>query len=161
MAPPETRVNTLGGSILFQAKDLGRPVAFHAPSFAHKFTEKDFRLGRNPVHEFDRIRGGFWWIEWGGTLDTIHDNEAIKVELLKIAYGIFDWLKNDPSQREKNRNLTLEWVGTIPGKRESRRFIGAHVLTEHDVVARVDFPDAVAFGGWNLDDHAPKGFFDE
>lgn len=161
MAGEATRANTLGGSILFQAKDVGRPVEFHPPAFAHRFTEKDFRNGRHPVHEFDRIRGGFWWMEWGGTLDTIHDNEAIKLELLKIAYGIFDWLKNDPSQREKNRNLTLEWVGTIPGKRESRRFVGDHVLTEQDVVGRRDFDDAIAFGGWNLDDHAAKGFFDD
>ncbi|HYF48176.1 MAG TPA: FAD-dependent oxidoreductase, partial [Planctomycetota bacterium] len=87
--------------------------------------------------------------------------EAIKYELLKIAYGIFDWLKNDPSQREKNKNLTLEWVGTIPGKRESRRFIGDHILTQQDVVERKEFPDAVAYGGWNLDDHAPLGFFDD
>jgi hypothetical protein len=161
MAPQERRANTLGGSILFQAKDLGRAVEFVAPAFAHRFTEQDFRAGRHPVHEFDRIRGGFWWVEWGGTLDTIHDNEAIKIELLKIAYGLFDWLKNDPSQREKNRTLTLEWVGTIPGKRESRRFVGEHILTEHDVVGRADFPDAIAYGGWNLDDHAAKGFFDE
>lgn len=161
LAPNEHRAYTLGGSILFLAKDAGHPIAFHPPAFAHKFTEKDFRKGRNPIHEFDRIRGGFWWVEWGGTLNTIDDNEAIKYELLKIAYGIFDWLKNDPSQKEKNKNLTLEWVGTIPGKRESRRFIGDHILTEQDVVERRDFSDAVAFGGWNLDDHAPKGFFDE
>ncbi len=161
LAPAQRQENTLGGSILFLAKDIGKPVDFHPPSFAHRFTEKDFRMGRNPVWEFDKIRGGFWWIEWGGQLDTIHDNEAIKLELLRIAYGIFDYLKNDPAQREKNRNLTLEWVGTIPGKRESRRFIGDHVLTEQDVVARADFPDAIAFGGWNLDDHAPLGFFDD
>lgn len=161
LAPPERRTYTLGGSILFLAKDAGRETAFHPPSFAHKFTEKDFRWGRNPIGEFDRIHGGFWWIEWGGTLDTIHDNEAIKFELLKIAYGIFDYLKNDPQHREKYKNYALEWVGTIPGKRESRRFVGDHILTEQDVVDRAEFPDGVAFGGWNLDDHAPKGFFDD
>lgn len=161
MAPAERQSNTLGGSILFLAKDAGHPVAFHPPSFAHKFTEKDFRPGRNPVREFDWVKGGFWFVEWGGTLDTIHDNEQIKYELLKIAYGVFDYLKNDPTLKEKNRNFTLEWVGTIPGKRESRRFVGDYVLTEQDVVERREFADAIAFGGWNLDDHAPKGFFDD
>ena len=161
LAPEQRQAYTLGGSILFLAKDAGRPVEFHLPSFAHPFTEKDFRWGRNPIPEFDRVHGGFWWVEWGGTLDTIHDNEAIKNELLKIAYGIFGYLKNDPAQREKYRNFTLEWVGTIPGKRESRRFVGDHILTEQDVVERTEFPDGVAFGGWNLDDHAPKGFFDD
>jgi hypothetical protein len=161
LAPKERKTYTLGGSILFSAKDIGYPVPFHPPVFAHKFTEKDFRQGRNPAPEFDALRHGFWWNEWGGTLDTIHDNEAIKYELLKIAYGLFDWLKNDPSQKEKNKNLTLEWVGTVPGKRESRRFIGDHILTEQDVVNCREFPDAIAFGGWNLDDHAPRGFFDD
>ncbi|MCW8134019.1 MAG: FAD-dependent oxidoreductase, partial [Planctomycetota bacterium] len=161
LAPEERKTYTLGGSILFLAKDTGKPVTFQSPSFAHKFTAKDFRWGRNPVHEFDRIKGGFWWIEWGGTLDTIHDNEAIKVELLKIAYGIFDYLKNDPEWKEKYKHYALEWVGTIPGKRESRRFVGEHILTEQDVVDRAEFPDGVAFGGWNLDDHAPLGFFDD
>lgn len=161
LAPDERKTYTLGGSILFMAKDLGRPAEFHPPSFAHKFTEKDFRWGRDPIHEFDRIKGGFWWIEWGGTLDTIHDNEAIKVELLKIAYGIFNYLKNDPKYKEKYKNYVLEWVGTIPGKRESRRFVGDHILTEQEVVNRAEFPDGVAFGGWNLDDHAPLGFFDD
>ena len=161
MAPAERQTCTLGGSILFLAKDVGHAVKFVPPAFAHKFTKKDFRSGRNPVHEFDHVKGGFWWVEWGGELNTIHDNEAIKFELMKIAYGIFDYLKNDPEVREKYKNFTLEWVGTIPGKRESRRFIGDHIMTEQDIVSRRDFPDAIAFGGWNLDDHAPKGFFDD
>ena len=161
MAPAERKTCTLGGSILFLSKDVGNPVEFHPPTFAHKFTKKDFRNGRNPVWEFDHVKGGFWWVEWGGTLDTIHDNEQIKYELMKIAYGIFDYLKNDDEWREKYKNVTLEWVGTIPGKRESRRFIGDHVMTEQDIVERRDFHDAIAFGGWNLDDHAPKGFFDD
>ncbi|MBE7464162.1 MAG: FAD-dependent oxidoreductase [Planctomycetes bacterium] len=161
MAPDEPKKYTLGGSILFKAKNVGKPVLFEAPAFAHRFTAEDFREGRNPIPEFDRIHGGFWWVEWGGTLDTIHDNEAIKYELLKIAYGIFHYLKNDPAQKEKYANFTLEWVGAIPGKRESRRFVGDVVLREQDIVECRKWPDAVAFGGWNLDDHAPLGFFDD
>jgi hypothetical protein len=161
MAPPERQSYTLGGTILFYSRDAGRPVEFHAPAFAHKFTAKDFRSGRHPDKEFARYGGLFWWTEWGGTLDTIHDNEAVKYELLKIAYGVFDWLKNAPENREKHKNMVLDWFGSIPGKRESRRFIGDHVLTQQDVVGRPAFHDAVAFGGWNLDDHAPKGFYDD
>jgi hypothetical protein len=161
LAPPQRQPHTLGSSILFHAKDVGHPVEFHPPAFACKFSAADFRPGRDPVPEFDQCRSGFWWVEWGGTLDTIHDNEAIKYELLRIAYGLFDYLKNDPSQREKNRNLTLEWVGCVPGKRESRRFVGDCVVTENDLRERTAFHDAVAYGGWNLDDHAPRGFHDD
>jgi hypothetical protein len=31
--------------------------------------------------------------------------------------------------------MTLEWVGNIPGKRESRRFEGNIILTQQDLVA--------------------------
>ncbi|MCZ7644716.1 MAG: FAD-dependent oxidoreductase [Planctomycetota bacterium] len=85
----------------------------------------------------------------------------MKYELLRIAYGIFHYLKNDPDLAAKYANYTLEWVGTIPGKRESRRFVGDVVLREQDVVECREWHDAVAFGGWNLDDHAPLGFFDD
>jgi hypothetical protein len=49
-------------------------------------------------------------------------------------------------------------VGFLPGKRESRRYLGDHVLTQNDVRAGGRFPDLVAYGGWSMDDHHPAGF---
>jgi hypothetical protein len=161
LAPDERSAGTMGTSAYLVAKDVGHPVAFRPPSFAHKFAEKDFRPGRDPVREFDRRRAGFWWMEHGGQGDTIHDNEAINFEIQRIALGIFDYLKNSPKEKEKNANLTLEFVSSVGGKRESRRFVGEHVMTGEDVIDRPAFPDAIAYGGWNMDDHAPKGFFDD
>jgi hypothetical protein len=46
----------------------------------------------------------------------------------------------------------------VPGKRESRRIVGDHVLTQADLLGGGDFPDAVAIGGWPMDDHPPGGF---
>jgi hypothetical protein len=161
LAPDERSAGTMGTSAYLVAKDVGHPVAFRAPSFAHKFTETDFRPGRDPVREFDRRRAGFWWMEYGGHLDTIHDNEAINFEIQRIALGIFDYLKNSPKEKDKNANLALEFVSCVGGRRESRRFVGEHVTTADDVIGRPALPDAVAYGGWNMDDHAPKGFFDD
>jgi hypothetical protein len=45
----------------------------------------------------------------------------------------------------------------LPGKRESRRFLGPHVLTETDVLGGRIFPDQVAYGGWPIDLHPPSG----
>jgi hypothetical protein len=45
----------------------------------------------------------------------------------------------------------------VPGRRESRRFIGDHILSERDLVEHRHFPDAVAYGGWSLDEHCPGG----
>ncbi len=47
----------------------------------------------------------------------------------------------------------------LPGKRESRRLVGDHILTQADLTERpTDFDDAVAIGGWPMDDHPPGGF---
>ena len=43
--------------------------------------------------------------------------------------------------------------GPYIGIRESRRIVGQYVLTEHDIKAERQFPDAVATGCWYLDLH--------
>jgi hypothetical protein len=53
---------------------------------------------------------------------------------------------------------TLEWVSTIPGKRESRRFTGHYILSQNDIVEQKFHYDDVAFGGWSMDLHQPTGF---
>ncbi len=54
-------------------------------------------------------------------------------------------------------NWVLDWVGFLPGKRESRRYVGDHILTQNDVRAEGRFDDLVAYGGWTMDDHHPGG----
>jgi hypothetical protein len=53
----------------------------------------------------------------------------------------------------------LDWVGTLPGKRESRRLEGDHILSQTDIENQRPFEDAVAYGGWGFDDHPKEGFF--
>ena len=77
--------------------------------------------------------------------------------LLAIALGVWDHIKNSGDHTADN--WALEWLGFLPGKRESRRYIGAHVLTENDILAAgKHFEDVVAYGGWTMDDHHPEGF---
>jgi len=156
MAPRRWRPFHMGASILFLSKDTGRPVEFVRPAWVKRLRERDL-AHRGHAHEH---RGGdfFWWVERGGDLDSIRDNERVKFELLDIVYGIWDHFKNHPNHREAARNHDLEWVGTVPGKRESRRLVGDHVLRQDDLVGRADFPDAVATGGWSIDDHPHRGF---
>jgi len=54
----------------------------------------------------------------------------------------------------------LDWVGTLPGKRETRRFEGDHILSQSDIEQQRPFEDAVACGGWGFDHHPKDGFFD-
>ena len=57
------------------------------------------------------------------------------------------------------RILPLSWSGTIPGKRESRRFEGEYTLVQQDIIEQRHHPDAVAFGGWAIDLHPADGVY--
>lgn len=155
-APKGEFGHLLGHSIYFYSKDTGRPVNFVAPSFA--LTDIEHTIPR--YRSFNTSDQGcrLWWLEWGGRLDTIHETEKIKWELWKVVYGVWNYIKNSGKFPEA-ANLTLEWVGQIPGKRESRRFEGDHMLTQQDIVERRRHPDAVAFGGWSIDLHPADGVF--
>ncbi|MCP4641557.1 MAG: FAD-dependent oxidoreductase [bacterium] len=147
---------TLGSSLLFQARDMGYPVPFVAPPWARKFTEDDLKHRPHAKAGVDRgLEYGYWWFEWGGELDTIKDNETIRDECLAIMLGVWNHIKNEGDHGAEN--WALDWFGFLPGKRESRRFIGQHVLTQQDVMESHAFDDAIAFGGWPIDTHPPGG----
>ena len=152
LAPEKADSCTLGSSLYFRAVDTGKPVKFTPPPYAVKTTE-DMYIGR-PHTQVDR---GYWWLECGGDMDTISDNEAIYDKLLGILYGIWDHLKNDGDHGADN--YAIEWVSPIPAKRESRRLMGPCILTEKDILDNRHFEDAAAYSGGNVDLHPIKGFF--
>lgn len=156
-APDDSYGTLLGHSLYFYTKDVGTPVRFTAPSWAHKDVRKIARY-----RKFNANMQGcnFWWIEYGGRLDTVHDTEDIKWELWKVVYGIWDHIKNSGDYPEAE-TMVLEWVGHIPGKRESRRFEGDYLLHQQDVVGQRPFADTVAHGGWALDLHPADGVHSE
>ena len=53
--------------------------------------------------------------------------------------------------------IGLDWIGSIPGRRESRRFMGDYILRQDDILEMRYFDDAIGFGGWSLDEHNPGG----
>lgn len=147
----------LGHSIYFYTKDVGHPVKFVAPSFALKEVGK---LPRMRNYQLKQHGCWLWWVEYGGRLDTIHQSEKIKWELWRVIYGIWDYVKNSGDFPE-SENLTLEWVGTVPGKRESRRFEGDYMLVQKDIVEQREHYDAVAVGGWSMDLHPADGVYSD
>ncbi|MFD3482205.1 FAD-dependent oxidoreductase [Streptomyces sp. NPDC058665] len=153
---PETADDiSLGSTLLFYTKDTGHPVRYVPPDFAKDIT-------KTSIPERRIIKAGdngcaYWWIEFGGELDTVHDNERIRDELWSVIYGIWDHIKN--SGDFDAETMTLEWVGSVPGKREYRRFVGDYVLNQADILGQTPFPDRVAFGGWSIDLHPPQGMY--
>lgn len=126
-------------------------MPFTKPAWAKSYTRQDF--------EHRSIRGyeyGYWWIEWGGELDTIRDNRQIRHELLAIVMGVWDYIKNSGEHPEADP-YALEWIGMLPGKRENRRLLGDHVMIQQEMERQERYADRVAYGGWPMDDHPPQG----
>ena len=151
--PPDVAdKKTMGMSCLFQIRETDHKVEFTPPSWAYKY-ETDADL---PYKDHDK-GNNFWWIEIGGEWDCIHDTDKCRDELLKICYGVWDHMKNRGEHGVDN--WELEWIGFLPGKRESRRYIGKYIVTQNDVEAEGRFDDIVAYAGWTMDDHFPEGFY--
>lgn len=151
-APVQADCHTMGNSLMFLARDAGCPVSFLPPKWAYQYSEVDLKTRLHCD-----VTSGYWWIELGGgALNVTEDYEQIRDELLKTVYGIWDHIKNRGDHGAGN--LDLEWVGLLPGKRESRRFLGEYVLTQQDCEHAKDFADTVAYGGWPMDVHAVEGF---
>ncbi len=156
-APDQSYGELLGHSIYFYTKDTGSPVKYTAPSWALKDITKIPRYRQFNAN----LQGCYlWWIEYGGRLDTVHATEQIKWELWKVVYGVWDYIKNSGKFPEAE-TMTLEWVGHIPGKRESRRFEGDYMIHQRDVIGQTDFDDVVAHGGWSVDLHPSDGVYAE
>ena len=155
IAPEKADKKTMGMSCMIQAREETRESAFIPPKWAHHYTKADLPY-RLP--DMSNPSENFWYMELGGENDAIADTEWLRDELLRVAYGVWDYVKNDPENRERNANWRLDWVGILPGKRESRRYVGDYIMTQHDVRAGGHFDDLVAYGGWSMDDHDPGGF---
>ena len=180
-APDEANDHRMGNTLLFKAVDRGKPVTFDRHDWARHFTEEDLRFrrhgnsgpdassaeetgvtaGKRQTESFSRygLDYGYWWIELPGSGDDyVSEYEEIRDELVRCVYGVWDHLKNEGDHGAQNYDL--EWVGMLPGVRESRRVVGRYLLTENDILSNRRFPDAVAYGGWPIDNHAPRGLDD-
>ena len=157
-APETADARTMGLSCLFQARAYPAPQRFDPLPWAWRFDRcEDLPYGVGGHKHFEM---GYWWIELGGEHDSIHEAEALKHELLRIVFGVWDHIKNRcPASRGPAETWALEWVQFLPAKREGRRYRGAHVMTQNDLEAEGRFPDRVAYGGWTMDDHHPAGFW--
>ena len=179
-APEVSDDHCMGDSLLFSAVDRGEPVKYVAPEWAYRFSEEDLAIrphtsrmvfnasdgsvysekkaGSRQLPDYYDSTSGYWWIEVTGHGDEMtRDSEVIRDKLIRCVYGVWDHLKNVSDHGVENYDL--DWVGIVPGHRESRRLDGDYVLTENDILANRVFPDAVAYGGWPMDVHCDGGIF--
>ncbi len=150
---------TLGSSILYYTRKEDHPVTFIAPDYAYDMAhiEKILGCGGRIINE--QMSGSdCWWFEYGGLHDTIANAQDIALELRRLVLGVWNYVKN--SGRFDAGCRTLDWIGTIPGKRESRRMKTEYCLTVQDIISQRTFPDGAFYGGWYMDAHPSGGMYD-
>ena len=141
----------MGATILFSTKDMGKPMPFTPPSYTLKYdAENAYKRKIKPYV------GGIWWVEVGSENDIIAEAETNRHKIMGYMYGVWDYIKNS-GEFPDSENLALDWVGAVPGRRESRRFMGDYILSEKDLTEHRHFEDGVAYGGWSIDEHGEGG----
>lgn len=145
---------TMGMSCLIQGRETQESIAFTPPEWSTRLTQADFeKRSPNLYSDFQN----FWYLELGGDRNTIDDTEILRDELVSLAIGTWDYIKN--SGEIAAENWDLDFLGFLPGKRESRRMRGEYTVTQRDISDGKIFEDEIAYGGWPLDDHFPGGFY--
>ena len=150
----EADAMTMGMSCLIQGRETTREVGYIPPAWSKKLTSKNFENREPDIYD---EKENFWYLELGGDRDSIADTESIRDELVALAAGTWDYVKN--SGNFKSEKWDLDFLGFLPGKRESRRMCGEYMITQRDISDGRVFEDEIAFGGWPIDDHYPGGFY--
>ena len=164
-APEKSDRGTMGATLLFTSVDRGHDVNFKAPKWAidvkalptlidpEKMINRQFYRGINGNYY------GFWWAEYGGQIDSIHDDDKVIMHTRKLIYGLWDYVKNS-GKFANVEHQDIDWIGYMPGKRESRRILGPVIVTGNHLLEQYEFEDKIGYTGWTIDTHPPCGYMD-
>lgn len=144
-APDSADQFTLGTSNLWASLPVDSMTSFPETPWALTFTD-DYHI--------DQDKSDWEWETGFGNFNTISDAEELRDHNLRAIYGNWSYLKNH--KKEKYGKKELAWVAYIGGKRESRRLIGDHILTQMDVQEGKMHPDATVTATWTIDLHFPE-----
>ncbi|HID07693.1 MAG TPA: FAD-dependent oxidoreductase, partial [Armatimonadetes bacterium] len=160
LAPEEADDITMSGCIMnkgfvgFRAVKENKRISYSPPPWAVQLPPAE-KFGRH----IRRVNTGEWWLEHPGDIDDLWDMERARDELIRIAFGYWHFIKNVWHEREKAAQYRLTDVFIYLAKRETRRLVGDYILTQGDVQSGKRFFDSIAYGGWPIDVHHPKGIF--
>jgi hypothetical protein len=156
LAPDDADARTMGMCYSYITREHPREMPFVPFDWARTFSHCDDLPWGQGNHE--NLSMSPWWCELGGEGHGIHDSEALRDDVLAFNLGLWDHIKNgDCVHRARARNLALERVSFVPGRRESRRYVGPHLLSQVEIQAGGHFADVVCHGGWTVDPHHPGG----
>lgn len=143
-APENPDDFTLGTSNLWASLEKEEPSTFPECPWAIQFSDE---------YHIDDTKADWQWETGFGNMNTITEAEKIRDHNLRAIYGNWAYLKNN--KKEEYANYELAWVAYIGGKRESRRLMGDHVLTQMDIQEGKMYPDGSVTATWTIDLHFP------
>ena len=144
-APEQGDKMTMGASVQWYSVEDSEESQFPIFEYSLNFNEKSYQ----------QVTMGEWTWETGMNYDQCTEFERIRDYGLMVVYSNWSYLKNRLQSNDAYRNRSLGWVAYIAGKRESRRLLGDHILTENDLVQEIAYPDASFTTSWSIDLHYP------
>ncbi|MGK6350123.1 FAD-dependent oxidoreductase [Parapedobacter sp. DT-150] len=145
LAPEKADDFTLGTSNLWASLPVDSVTSFPETPWALPFSDE---------YHIDEVQSDWQWETGFGNMNTITEAEKIRDHNLRAVYGNWSYLKNNKSEKYGKRELA--WVAYIGGKRESRRLMGDHILTQMDIQEGKLYPDATVTATWTIDLHFPQ-----
>lgn len=136
---------TMGASVQWYAVDTGRRSEFPVFEYGICFNNENC----------EKVTMGEWTWETGMNMDQLNNFEYVRDYGLMVVYSNWSYLKNKYNTDNKYKNLKLDWVAYLAGKRESRRLMGDYILKEDDLVKSVFHEDGTAATTWTIDLHFP------
>lgn len=136
---------TMGASVQWYAVDTGRRSEFPVFEYGICFNNENC----------EKVTMGEWTWETGMNMDQLNNFEYVRDYGLMVVYSNWSYLKNNYNTDNKYKNLKLDWVAYLAGKRESRRLMGDYILKEDDLVKSVFHEDGTAATTWTIDLHFP------
>lgn len=135
---------TLGTSNLWASLERDTVSSFPETPWAIQFSDE---------YHIDEAKADWQWETGFGNFNTITDAEKIRDHNLRAIFGNWSYLKKHKAAKYAKRELA--WVAYIGGKRESRRLMGDHVLTQMDIQEGKQYPDGTVTATWTIDLHFP------
>jgi hypothetical protein len=145
MAPDAPDSMVMGASVQWYTKTVDAPAPFPTRDWMIAFTEESCEHG---------TRGDWDW-ETGMMRDPIGDFEHIRDYGMLVVYSNWAFLKNHSAKKDDYARRVFDWVAFVAGKRESRRLLGDHILSQQDIFEERPHPDGTCLATWAIDLHYP------
>lgn len=144
-APEKADDLTMGVSVQWFSEKKDQPSSFPDIQWGIPMSEE----------KSQSITRGDWNWETGMGEDMINEFEKIRDYGMLVVFSNWSYVKNHSQAKEQFANEKLRWVAYIGGKRESRRLVGDHILTELDLTTPNVYYDGTAPTTWTIDLHYP------